>query len=195
MDIMNIIEEYVKVSVKWSRLNSLKHIEEQFENAALQGSRDSSFGSSQKMKKDFLEKAKVHASKISDLRIELSRVEKLLEHAHSLYSEAIDGMSLQQLEKLHNILQVKIEELINKQKEDDGTRIWANQQADLSFRNHEFSKQKRFNDIASDAYYESQDIIDSLVFYNQIVKVIESKIKEVKFFSSNNSYSGYGFNI
>ena len=191
MDIMRIIEDYVSISVKWKRLSDLKRIEEQYEAAALAGSRDMSYASSQKMRRDFLKKANLHFEKIRSLKKELARVEQALEHSHLIYSTAVDAMNYDALVSLLNRLLTKVDELTIEQKEPEKSVSDNTQKADIAFRNRRYEEQIKLNEIASAAYIQSQDLLDSLEIYHQIVNIIEMKKNNMRF-SSNNSNVGYG---
>ena len=173
MDIMRIIEDYVSISVKWKRLSDLKRIEEQYEAAALAGSRDMSYASSQKMRRDFLKKANLHFEKIRSLKKELARVEQALEHSHLIYSTAVDAMNYDALVSLLNRLLTKVDELTIEQKEAEKSVSDNTQKADIAFRNRRYEEQIKLNEIASAAYIQSQDLLDSLQIYHQIVNIIE----------------------
>lgn len=187
MEILDIINDYVDISVKWARLNSLKHDEELSKASALCGVNDTSGVSSIKIKKELLESAQKHSVNIQGINADLDHVEQLLEHSHAIYKKAVEEMTYDALMQVLHTLLERIKIIKSYVAELQRKRNWAAQEADLAVRNRNYQEEKYYNDLVMECYLKAQKESESIMFYHSFIKDIETKAKEKYYFGSSNS--------
>lgn len=187
MNILDIINDYVDISVKWQRLNSSKHDEELSRASALSGANDTRGVSSLKIKKTLLESADEHSAKIQDIKAELAHIEMLLEHTHAIYNKAVEEMTYDALMQVFHTLLERVNIIKRNIAELEKKRNWATKEADLAFRNHNYQEEKYYSDIAVECFLSIQKESESIIFYQNFIKDLEAKAKEKYYFSSGNT--------
>lgn len=178
MDIVNIIDKYVEISVK------RKNVEKQISNMD-EGILHSQIKSEDAFReRDFkLEEVYIKANTKykqmrDNLEKELVQVIKELENIHQLYLQKVNSMSKNEIEEASVQCSLKINEIDNNYEEISKRREFAIEKGSEAFKNHNYADEQKYNEIADESYKEMEKIKSSLYYYNSFVSDLNYK-KEI----------------
>lgn len=186
MDIMNIIDKYVEISVKRQRVeNSISHIDQSIWHTKIKGEgafREHDF----KLEEEYNKANDYYKQMRENLDKELAQVMQELENIHQIYLQKIDSMSKDEIEDASVQCSLKIDEKNKIMEELSEKREFAIQKGNEAFKNHNYTDEQKYNEIAVESYKEVENIKTSLIYYNSFVYNLNynKEIKEQKIESS-----------
>ena len=169
MNIINIIENCIELSIRRDRINNtIENSKRYYYYAKVEG--DMAFNRKDyEMEKAYNNSARGYIETQDKAEKELTQISQLLDTAYENYNNEIQILNENQLSNAIMILTLKKEEIERKIQELTEHRQLASSKGDIVFANANYEEEKKYNEISLKCYLEIEKLKILFKYYNKFI--------------------------
>ena len=178
MDIIDIIEKYIELSVRRDNLkNTIENSKRNYAYAKIEG--DMAYNEKDyKAEKSYNDSARSSIMLQEQSEKELAQVEQLLEFTHQKYEEKVRSLNELELNEALVTMSVKKSELERHITELSQRRSWAISKGDAAYANRNYDEEREYNHISSECFSEIERLKPTLHYYEAFVNDLNNRLNK-----------------
>ena len=178
VDIIDVIEKYIELSVRRDNLNNAIHTDKKnYVYAIVEG--DMAFSAGEYEREfGYNESAKKYIETSKKNEIILSQVRQLIYDVHRVYEELVSSGDLTQFNDALIALTFKKDELERRSEELSQRRNWAVKKGNVAFAEKRYEDETVYNQVARDCYLEVSRNSLLIPYYRSFIDDLKKHIDE-----------------